>query len=78
MKATVHSWTEEAACLGMDVDIFMYGEPGMDLKQARSVCGDCPVRRQCARYLWRDQNLIVVGLTPSQRQRRGLKGIDSV
>lgn len=41
-------WRSRAACLGMDVNIFFeYGRRERDIRRARRVCQECPVRAEC-------------------------------
>jgi WhiB family redox-sensing transcriptional regulator len=39
-------WSEQAACRGVDVEIFYSDEPGA-MSQALQLCGGCPVRAHC-------------------------------
>lgn len=44
------SWQGDAACKGMDVNMF-FPEPGFngnaDAQKARAICATCPVKQQC-------------------------------
>lgn len=43
------SWRLQAACRGMDVNVFY--ENG-ECEAAKAVCARCPVRAQCGRFAW--------------------------
>lgn len=45
-------WAEAAACRGMDPEVFFpeRGERRAGYRQAKSVCGRCPVRDDCLNY----------------------------
>lgn len=64
-------WTGQAACLGVDIDIFFAAENDLDANlQARSYCTDCPVQPNCLNYaLDTDQRHGTWGnTTPLQRR----------
>jgi len=44
-----NEWREEAACTGMDTDIF-FPLQGKSTVQARKICGRCLVRADCLNY----------------------------
>jgi WhiB family transcriptional regulator, redox-sensing transcriptional regulator len=56
MDSTVlwdESWVKEAACSGMDPNIFyppQYGDYKELVAYAKSICDKCPVREQCLDY----------------------------
>ncbi|MCW2671020.1 MAG: whiB2 [Frankiales bacterium] len=47
MTAQPGRWHTQAACRGMDPELF-YRPPGPAADAALRVCADCPVHRQCA------------------------------
>jgi WhiB family redox-sensing transcriptional regulator len=68
------AWMKDAACLGMDVDLF-FPEDGQNLSvKARNACKSCTVRSEC--YIYAEQHFIdhgtFGGMTAQQRhdQRR--------
>lgn len=61
-------WYESAACKGMSVDIFFPKQN--EFAQARRVCKDCTVQRECLfSTLWRDNDNygLFGGLSPMER-----------
>jgi WhiB family redox-sensing transcriptional regulator len=42
-------WRHEAACIGMDPDIFFPAESASDA-QAKAICAGCTVRAECLSY----------------------------
>lgn len=73
MRAAM-SWRDEAACSGMDVNIF-YPEQGAGMpqtKRAKAICARCPVRIECLNdALARNERYGVWG-GMSERERRRL------
>lgn len=72
-------WTEESSCAGMD-DTFFFGasDPDTrpqytltDIKNARRLCVQCPVLRECLRYSLsnRDEYGVFAGSTSNNRER---------
>ena len=45
MNNEIHSWTQLAACAGIDTTL-LFGK-GAEQRQARELCYSCPVRLQC-------------------------------
>jgi WhiB family transcriptional regulator, redox-sensing transcriptional regulator len=45
-------WRDQAACSGMDVDLF-YPERGATAPEAKRICRWCPVRIECLNYALR-------------------------
>jgi len=44
-------WLEDAACKGMDTNIFFPDKPSIKhVRQIEAVCGPCPVQEQCREY----------------------------
>ena len=39
-------WEDDAACRGMNPELFYPGQ-GESVAEARAVCEECPVRREC-------------------------------
>ncbi len=70
MNNEIHSWTQLAACAGIDTTL-LFGK-GAEQRQARELCYSCPVRLQClAEALNADSDFGVWGgLT--ERERRAL------
>jgi WhiB family redox-sensing transcriptional regulator len=67
------SFMDQAACKGMDSELFMpiRGE-NLKIRAAKAICKDCPVRVECATYGLRlstmyDTYGIFGGLTRSER-----------
>jgi WhiB family redox-sensing transcriptional regulator len=65
-------WTEQAACRGMDPDLF-FPERGHSTAEAKAVCGSCPVRDTCLdEALARSERFGIWG-GKSERERRRLR-----
>lgn len=72
-------WQRLAACRGMDSSIFYSptGERGRRRhereERARRICGDCPVRQECARMALGIKETYGVwgGLSEAERSRQG-------
>lgn len=65
-------WTERAACLPEDPDLF-FPTRGADVNAAKEVCAGCPVRAECLDYaLASGQHHGIWGGT-SERERRRLR-----
>lgn len=43
------NWRDDAACKGMDIDMF-YPERGQNARQALAVCAGCIVVKECLKY----------------------------
>lgn len=71
-------WRDQAACAGMDPDIF-FPPPGRGSKahveEAKKVCATCPVVRECLEYAAEtaDDWSISGGMTPAERKRAGYR-----
>jgi len=66
----VSDWSNSAACVGEDPELFYAGERDPKAtEQARAICGRCPSRTACllAAYTEGDEWGIRAGLTPRQR-----------
>lgn len=50
--AAAHHWQQNAACLGLDVELFFPEERGgqATANQAKQVCAGCPVKAECLNY----------------------------
>ena len=76
IKNTDRSWVAQAHCKGMDPQMFFleHNENGANyvkLKNARIVCGGCPVRQECFKYAmdnWEPAG-IWAGTTPMDRRK---------
>lgn len=64
------SWWEQAACSGIDVDVF-YPLPNdsVTTKQALQVCGRCPIRAECLQYAVRNRETYGIWGGTTERQR---------
>jgi len=46
-----HSWRSDAACTGVDPDVFFpAGEDAALAEKAKEICAVCPVREACLQY----------------------------
>ena len=62
-------WLSRAACKGETDSFFSYDEEVME--EARAICEDCPVRKECLQTALADRNHYGVwgGTTASERRR---------
>lgn len=44
------SWMRDAACSGMDTELFFESRGVADSREARAVCSECPVSSECLEY----------------------------
>lgn len=66
------NWAQRGACVGHDPDLFFRDEhDSTSYREARAICGDCPVRCQCLTWALdtRTQFGVFGGLTPRQRRQ---------
>lgn len=68
---TDQTWRRDAACLGLDTDLFFPSSDGGDWSAPKRICGNCPVKEQCLAESLRvskaDQYGIWGGLGPRAR-----------
>ncbi|HUR18877.1 MAG TPA: WhiB family transcriptional regulator [Acidimicrobiales bacterium] len=68
------SWMQFASCRGADTATW-FPHQGEDVRPAKTICADCPVRQPCAEYGMGESHGIFGGLTERQRiQLTGRKG----
>lgn len=73
------AWLTQAACRadGVDPETFFHDNNASYIAAARTVCNQCPVRRECLADCMRDEGDrsaksrwgVYAGLTPRQRER---------
>ena len=61
------SWLDQAACRGMDTDLFYPTQNG--LREYREICSGCPVRSQCLEFGLREPLGIWGGASARERRR---------
>ena len=44
------TWRDDAACLGMDPDLFFPPPGWYGAEEAKAICQGCPVRAECLEY----------------------------
>lgn len=63
-------WQDRAACQGWDTNIF-FPERGQPTSQAKRICAECPVTRECLQ--WAEDTLtfhgVFGGLSANERER---------
>lgn len=65
-------WTEQAVCAQIDPDLF-FPEKGGSTREAKRMCGLCPVAEDCLRYaLDHDERFGIWG-GHSERERRAMR-----
>jgi WhiB family transcriptional regulator, redox-sensing transcriptional regulator len=68
------SWQKQAACLGLDPDLFFPDRGDMDrVREAKAVCGRCPVRSACLDYALKAGEKHGIFGGKSERERRQMR-----
>lgn len=64
------AWRAHARCKGIDPEVF-YPVSDEDSDEAKSICGECPVRLQCLEYaiVARERDGVWGGATEKERRR---------
>ena len=64
------AWRAHARCKGIDREVF-YPVSDEDSDEAKSICGECPVRLQCLEYaiVARERDGVWGGATEKERRR---------
>jgi WhiB family redox-sensing transcriptional regulator len=68
----VPSWVEDAICPQTDPEMF-FPSRGGPTKDAKRVCGMCPVRAQCLEWALEDPDLDGIWGGTSYRERQALR-----
>lgn len=75
--ANTEHWTGEASCaeVGHGGD-FWFVEKGGSVKDAKTICRDCPVRSECLQYALKNRESFGIwgGLTQGERRRLERRG----
>jgi WhiB family redox-sensing transcriptional regulator len=68
-------WREEAACNGLDTDLFFPAteDDQVLLAVARKVCGRCPVQELCLAYAVESRQTVGIWGGATTRERRRLR-----
>jgi WhiB family redox-sensing transcriptional regulator len=66
------SWMSQANCLGVEPDLF-FPERGESVKEAKTVCSDCGVRRRCLEYALVNGEKFGIWGGMSERERRKIR-----
>jgi WhiB family redox-sensing transcriptional regulator len=69
-------WASEAKCLNADPDVF-FPEKGGSTREAKRICGECPVRVECLEYALEEDERFGIWGGMSERERRKLKRLAS-
>ncbi len=69
-------WAPAAKCLNADPDVF-FPEKGGSTKEAKRICGECPVRVECLEYALTEDERFGIWGGMSERERRKLKRLAS-
>jgi WhiB family redox-sensing transcriptional regulator len=69
-------WAAEAKCLNADPDVF-FPEKGGSTREAKRICGECPVRAECLEYALEEDERFGIWGGMSERERRKLKRLAS-
>lgn len=74
IRAVLHAmpWTREAACAGVDPDLF-FPERGASTREAKSVCRGCEVRIDCLEYALAHGEKFGIWGGMSERERRRVR-----
>lgn len=65
------TWSEDAACSGVDIDIFFSSDDG-EQKQALEMCRACPVQRECLQYAIQQREMYGIWGGMTESERRGI------
>jgi WhiB family redox-sensing transcriptional regulator len=65
-------WMADAACRGMNPDLF-FPERGGSTAEAKAVCAGCPVRVECLDYAITNFEKLGLWGGTSERQRRAMR-----
>lgn len=65
-------WVEQAACAGVDPDLF-FPDRGASRAAARRVCAGCPVRAECLEYALEAGEKFGVWGGTSEKERRAMR-----
>jgi WhiB family redox-sensing transcriptional regulator len=71
--AAPHRWSDDAACLGLDPDMFLSDNDATaagDYATALEVCGRCPVTEHCLEFALRTGSPGVWGNTTEAQRRK--------
>lgn len=68
-------WQDSAVCAQIGGDIW-HPERGTSMKEAKGICADCPVRRQCLQHAIDHDERFGIWGGLSERERRRLKAAD--
>lgn len=61
---------DQAVCRDLPTELFFPGEADpKGTERAKAICGQCPVRRDCARYALADPDLKGIWGATTERQR---------
>ncbi len=66
------AWKLQANCSGVDPDLF-FPERGASTKEAKSVCRECAVKRECLEYAIRHGEKFGIWGGMSERERRRIR-----
>lgn len=70
----METWYDKALCADVDVDFF--SEDPLETHMAKSICSQCPVRRQCLEYALDTQTRFGIWGGVSEKVLRKSLGID--
>jgi WhiB family transcriptional regulator, redox-sensing transcriptional regulator len=64
-------WKDDAACRGVEGDLFFPGENNHYNPKAFAICKTCPVRERCLMFAINNEIIYGIwgGMTPPERQR---------
>ncbi len=66
-------WRDQAACIDYADQVEFFPARGESTREAKAVCGGCPVRRQCLDYALQWDHLSGVWGGMSERERRQIR-----
>ncbi|MGL5934472.1 MAG: WhiB family transcriptional regulator, partial [Cetobacterium sp.] len=68
---TDRDWRAQAACLGLNPELWFAERGDQPAREAKRICYDCPVREPCTEYAVtaREEHGIWGGLTPRELRR---------
>lgn len=70
------AWMEDAECRGLNPKMFFPERGELVSEEARAVCGECPVQRECLEYALATKERDGVWGGKSGRQRRDMRAAE--
>lgn len=66
-------WTDHAACVGADPGVWFPGKGAHSDREAKRICGACPVRRDCLEHALENSEQFGIWGGLNEKERRAVK-----